>query len=107
MERDILLLGNPRLYEISEEVKREELEELRSVFTDMFDCIRGIRRDYGFGRAIAAPQIGVQKRLICILTDQKKPYRRPKKNIAGTVLVLLGMFCMIKKTPMNVSMIHG
>ena len=61
MERDILLLGNPRLYEISEEVKREELEELRSVFTDMFDCIRGIRRDYGFGRAIAAPQIGVQK----------------------------------------------
>ncbi len=24
MERDILLLGNPRLYEISEEVKREE-----------------------------------------------------------------------------------
>ena len=49
MERDILLLGNPRLYEISEEVKREELEELRSVFTDMFDCIRGIRRDYGFG----------------------------------------------------------
>ena len=27
MERDILLLGNPRLYEISEEVKREELEE--------------------------------------------------------------------------------
>ena len=46
--------------------KREELEELRSVFTDMFDCIRGIRRDYGFGRAIAAPQIGVQKRLICI-----------------------------------------
>ena len=37
MERDILLLGNPRLYEISEVVKREELEELRSVFTDMFD----------------------------------------------------------------------
>ena len=58
MERDILLLGNPRLYEISEEVKREELEELRSVFTDMFDCIRGIRRDYGFGRAIAAHRLG-------------------------------------------------
>ena len=107
MERDILLLGNPRLYEISEEVKREELEELRSVFTDMFDCIRGIRRDYGFGRAIAAPQIGVQKRLICILTDQKKPYRRPKKSIASTVSVLPGMFCMIRKTPMNASMIHG
>lgn len=72
MEREILLLGDPQLYEISEEVTREELESLRPVFEDMFDCIRGIRRDYGFGRAIAAPQIGLKKRLICILTD--KPY---------------------------------
>ena len=72
MEREILLIGDPRLYEISKEVTREELEELRPVFEDLFDCIRGIRRDYGFGRAIAAPQIGVSKRLICILTD--KPY---------------------------------
>lgn len=72
MEREILLLGDPRLYEISEEVRRDELEKLRPVFTDMFDCIKGIRRDYGFGRAIAAPQIGLKKRLICILTD--KPY---------------------------------
>ena len=55
MERQILLLGDPRLYEVSEEVTREELEELRPVITDMFDCIKGIRRDYGFGRAIAAP----------------------------------------------------
>ena len=72
MEREILLLGDPRLYEAAEEIKQEELDDLRPVFTDMFDCIRGIRRDYGFGRAIAAPQIGVRKRLICMLTD--KPY---------------------------------
>lgn len=72
MEREILLLGDPQLYEISEEVRRDELEKLRPVFADMFDCIKGIRRDYGFGRAIAAPQIGLKKRLICILTD--KPY---------------------------------
>ena len=72
MEREILLLGDPRLYEIAEEVEKEELESLKPVFTDMFDCIKGIRRDYGFGRAIAAPQIGVGKRLICILTD--RPY---------------------------------
>jgi peptide deformylase len=72
MERDILLLGDPRLYEVSEEVTREDLEELRPVFTDLFDCISRIQRDYGFGRAIAAPQIGVQKRVICMLTD--RPY---------------------------------
>jgi peptide deformylase len=72
MEREILLLGDPRLYQTAEEVRHEELDDLRQVYEDMFDCIRGIRRDYGFGRAIAAPQIGVAKRLICILTD--KPY---------------------------------
>ena len=72
MEREILLLGDPRLYEASEEVSFAELESLRPVFTDLFDCIRAIRRDYGFGRAIAAPQIGVRKRLICALTD--RPY---------------------------------
>lgn len=72
MERKILLLGDPRLYQTAEEVRHEELDDLRQVYEDMFDCIRGIRRDYGFGRAIAAPQIGVAKRLICILTD--KPY---------------------------------
>ena len=77
MEREILLLGNPALYEISEEVKEEELELLRPVFEDMFDCIRGIRRDYGFGRAIAAPQIGIKKRLICMLTDQPRVIINP------------------------------
>lgn len=64
MEREILLLGNPDLYLVSEEVKKEELGKLLPVYEDMFDCIRGIRRDYGFGRVIAAPQIGVRKRLI-------------------------------------------
>ena len=72
MEREILLLGDPRLYEISEDVRPEELDGLRDTITDLFDCIKAIRRDYGFGRAIAAPQIGVKKRLICILTD--RPY---------------------------------
>ncbi len=72
MEREILLLGDPRLYEVCEEVRFSELEALRPVFSDLFDTIRAIRRDFGFGRAIAAPQIGVRKRLICMLTD--RPY---------------------------------
>ena len=58
MERDILLLGNPRLYEISEEVKREELEELRSVFTDMFDCIRGIDEIMGLDGQLRHHRLG-------------------------------------------------
>ena len=94
MEREILLLGNPQLYEISEEVKREELEDLRSVFKDLFDCIRGIRRDYGFGRAIAAPQIGVQKRIICILTDRPYVIINPTLEFVGDEMMELMDDCM-------------
>ena len=94
MERKILLLGDPRLYEISEEVKREELEELRLVFEDMFDCIKGIRRDYGFGRAIAAPQIGVQKRLICILTDKPYVIINPSLEFVGDEMMEVMDDCM-------------
>ena len=94
MEREILLLGNPKLYEVSEEVKREELDELRPVFEDMFDCIRGIRRDYGFGRAIAAPQIGVQKRLICMLTDKPYVIINPSLEFVGDEMMELMDDCM-------------
>lgn len=94
MEREILLLGNPQLYEVSEKVKREELETLRPVFEDMFDCIKGIRRDYGFGRAIAAPQIGIRKRLICILTDKPYVIINPELEFIGDEMMELLDDCM-------------
>ncbi len=94
MERKILLLGDPKLYEISPKVDREELEELRPVFEDMFDCIKGIRRDYGFGRAIAAPQIGVMKRLICILTDKPYVIINPELEFIGDEMIELMDDCM-------------
>lgn len=83
MEREILLLGDERLYEVSLPVEREELEGLRPVFEDLFDCIRAIRREHGFGRAIAAPQIGVQKRVICMLTDRPYVIINPRLEFIG------------------------
>ena len=94
MEREILLLGNPELYEVSEEVRREELDEILEVCEDMFDCIRGIRRDYGFGRAIAAPQIGVKKRLICILTDKPYVIINPRLEMVGDEMMEVMDDCM-------------
>ncbi len=64
MRRDILLLGNQELYEISEEVKPQELSALKSVVEDLQDTLMDFRKKYQCGRAIAAPQIGVKKRLI-------------------------------------------
>ena len=94
MEREILLLGDPRLYEVSEEVTRGELDELRPAFEDMFDCIRGIRRDLGFGRAIAAPQIGVQKRVICMLTDRPYVIINPTLDFIGEEMMEVMDDCM-------------
>lgn len=60
----------------------------------MFDCIKDIRRDYGFGRAIAAPQIGVQKRLICILTDKLYIIINPELEFIGDEMMELMDDCM-------------
>ena len=99
MEREILLLGDPRLYEVCEPVKQEELEELRPVFEDLFDSIMAIRRDYGFGRAIAAPQIGVMKRVICMLTDRPYVIINPELEFVGDEMMELMDDCMSLKAP--------
>jgi len=62
--REILLLGNPRLYEVSERIQREELPMLGNSIRDLHDTLLDFRNRYGAGRAIAAPQIGLLKRLI-------------------------------------------
>ena len=64
MIRKILLLGDPRLYEVCAPVAPEEFPALQSAVTDLQDTLLDFRARTGFGRAIAAPQIGVMKRLI-------------------------------------------
>jgi peptide deformylase len=64
--KDIILLGDPRLYEVCESVKREELDLLTPQINLLFETILDFRKIYGRGRAIAAPQIGLKKRIICL-----------------------------------------
>jgi peptide deformylase len=68
--RDILLLGNVQLYKESVKVKRDELEKLEPVFEDLKDTLLDFRDEYGWGRAIAAPQIGVFKRIVYMHVNQ-------------------------------------
>ena len=72
MIRDILKLGNPQLYEISTPITESDLENLPGWVEDLHDTLMEYRRIYGAGRAVAAPQIGVKKRLLYMYTD--KPY---------------------------------
>jgi peptide deformylase len=68
--KNILLLGDPRLYEVSVSVKREELDLLTPQINLLFETILDFRKIYGRGRAIAAPQIGLKKRIICLNIDK-------------------------------------
>jgi peptide deformylase len=68
--KDILLLGNEQLYEKSLPVEKHEIESLLPQINLMFETILDFRNKYGTGRAIAAPQIGLQKRIICLNINQ-------------------------------------
>ncbi|MFZ0452473.1 MAG: peptide deformylase [Ignavibacteriaceae bacterium] len=62
--KEILLLGNPKLYESCIPVKKDEIKEIRKVVKDLHDTLIDFREKYNTGRAIAAPQIGIMKKLI-------------------------------------------
>ena len=62
--REVLQLGDPLLYRVCDPVEPHEVEDLRPVIQDMHDTLMDFRARYGAGRAIAAPQIGVLKRLV-------------------------------------------
>jgi len=65
----ILPLGDPRLYEVSRPVGHDEVGSLTPVIHDLHDILFEFRARYNAGRAIAAPQIGVMKRLIYMHVD--------------------------------------
>lgn len=64
MIKEILLLGNERLYQPSAEIRESELESLKQTVVDLHDTLMDFRETYHAGRAVAAPQIGVHKRMI-------------------------------------------
>jgi peptide deformylase len=69
---DILKLGDPRLYEVCDPVKPEELQLVSGWVNDLHEAMEDIRTKYRFGRGIAAPQLGIMKRLFYLNLD--KPY---------------------------------
>ncbi len=75
--REVLLLGNPKLYEVCEQITREELPQLDAVVRDLHDTLMDFRNRYGAGRAIAAPQIGIMKRLIYLHIDEPVIFLNP------------------------------
>ncbi len=94
MVREILLLGDPRLYQPSEAVRIEEIPSLRGVVEDLHDTLMDFRQRHGVGRAIAAPQIGVFKRLIYMNTGSPVVLINPVLRPIGSETMELWDDCM-------------
>ena len=77
MKKEILLLGNEELYQISEPLKKDEIENIKSIVQNLHDTLLDFREKYHAGRAIAAPQIGVKKRLLYMFIDKPVIFINP------------------------------
>jgi peptide deformylase len=62
--RTILQLGDPALREIAGRVRDPAAPEIRLLVADLADTLAHWRTSTGYGRGIAAPQIGVASRVI-------------------------------------------
>jgi peptide deformylase len=76
--QDLLLLGDQRLYETCQPVTYDELPLVAGWIADMDNVMREVRARYNFGRAIAAPQLGIMKRVIYMHIDKPVVFINPE-----------------------------
>lgn len=82
--KPILLLGDETLYNISEEIDQSNRDKAKQVVGDLHDTIVAFKEQYGFGRAIAAPQIGESVRIIYMhLGDDTHHFINPVIEFIG------------------------
>ena len=92
--RETLILGNPKLHELSRLVTRDELDLIPSIIEDLHDTLMAFREKYGAGRAIAAPQIGEMKRVVYMHIDQPIILINPEISNESTEMMELWDDCM-------------
>src|SRR5712672_667810 len=72
--KTILQLGNPGLREVAARVVDPAAPEIRSLVADLANTLAYWRASTGYGRGIAAPQIGVAKRVIFLQLPGEEPW---------------------------------
>ena len=89
MIRDVLRMGDPRLFARSREVERADSPEIASLLVDMLDTMRA--QD---GAGLAAPQIGVGLRVVVFGVERNPRYPDaepvPYTEIVNPVITPLG-----------------
>ncbi|MBZ5523455.1 MAG: peptide deformylase [Acidobacteriia bacterium] len=72
--RPLLQLGDPLLREAATPVTDPAAPEIRSLVTDLADTLAHWRATTGYGRAIAAPQLGAGLRVIFLQLPGAEPW---------------------------------
>jgi peptide deformylase len=72
--RTVLQLGDPGLREVCERVANPAAPEMRTLVEDLADTLAYWRASTGYGRGIAAPQIGAALRVIFLRLPGAEPW---------------------------------
>ncbi len=90
----ILLLGNPQLRKVSASISKDEYKTLQPIIDQLHTAMMDFRTQYHRGRAIAAPQIGVMKRLLYMHIDKPVVFINPTFTYKSPELIELWDDCM-------------
>ena len=88
------MLGDPRLYQVCDPVSYDELPLVADWVADLDDVMQEIRAQYQFGRAIAAPQLGIMKRLVYMNIDRPIVFINPEIIDPSEAKITLWDDCM-------------
>ncbi|HKQ72315.1 MAG TPA: peptide deformylase [Blastocatellia bacterium] len=91
--REILLLGNPELWRPSSPVISVNSRGTRELIGDLAETLYNFREQNGFGRGIAAPQVGVGNRLIFLNVGESFPLINPTITRASREMMELWDDC--------------
>jgi peptide deformylase len=94
--RTVLQLGNPKLREVAQAVSDPDSVEIKELVTDLADTLRHWRTTTGYGRAIAAPQLGVSARVIFLQLPGAEPWTliNPEITARSTEKIVVWDACL-------------
>lgn len=93
--KPILLLGEDSLYQTSIEIEKSEKKKAELIIRDLHDTILDFQKRKGFGRAIAAPQIGENYRIIYMnIENRSTAFINPVIEFPDNEIIELWDDCM-------------
>jgi peptide deformylase len=105
--RNVLQLGDPGLREVAETVANPAAPQIATLIQDLADTLAHWRKTTGYGRAIAAPQIGAGLRLVFMQLPGAEPWpmvnpeiveRSPEKMVVWDgCLSFLSIFMQVER----------